>query len=741
MLIKVKSDLRKLTLAKICLQKEILLILRRIYNHSIMSKHIILCITIMLSFLRLNAQTVYVDGLQVGDNLVKMISDAQENPKRLDYRHLGDSIASSAGNNDDVKIAGLLLTTFPMMDDLDTAVVPVLEQIKSLTLHKHINIYYEVANMEAVFYLNSNQVQKAFFAVRNFSKMASNDNNPVGKLLSYLTAGEIFIFRNSVHNAQNCYRMALSMAKQLGARRDILYIYLQYVNTFDLQENYDSSSYYMSEAIQFAKDNLEDFDYIQMRILSLTYGDNRTSDEFLRDYRNLASKYDFRDYVDDNDYYWIQSYYHIAENRKDSALMYCDSIAFGAERIQAKEEVYKRLGLMDSAYVFRCQADMFNDSVQTVMQNADFAAIEAEFNNAELRFQAKEMEMRQRRIISLAVGGIVFLVVGFIVFRAIETNRRIRKEKEWMEGEIKRQTAEIKNQNEEIMSQNEEIMSQNEEILAQNNQISIQRDQLERSNNEIKSSIRYASRMQLAAVPSANYMKSIWGNDLMIFWRPLDIVSGDFYCGHQDARYKYLVVADCTGHGVPGAFMSMLGISIISYVVNQMPDASAGDILTEIRRYVIHSLNQTDDLQSSKDGMDLGLVKLDPTARTLEFAGAKRPLIIVRDGNIYEYEPDKMPIGIYKKLDSFKTQNVDYQPGDWLYMYSDGIQDQFGWQEGRGITKFSQKRLKAFLAENYNRSADEQSILLSGTIDSWRQCPDGKIESQIDDEIIVGVRL
>jgi tetratricopeptide (TPR) repeat protein len=270
-------------------------------------------------------------------------------------------------------------------------------------------------------------------------------------------------------------------------------------------------------------------------------------------------------------------------------------------------------------------------------------------------------------------------------------------------------------------------------LAEQNEEISQQRDQILKQKQEITDSIQYASRIQKAILPPEDSISGIL-NDYFIYFRPRDIVSGDFYWLNRKADKVFFTAADCTGHGVPGAFMSMLGTAFLNEIVNKYDDITAAQILDELKRYVVESLHQTGKTGETQDGMDIALCILDYKRNILQFAGAYNPLLLIRNGELTEYKGDKMPIGIYhQKNEHFANTEIEVQNGDSLYIFSDGYVDQFGGGNGK---KFMKKRFKELLVDIQKHSMKEQYRILDETLKDWMSGA-----QQIDDILVMGVRV
>ena len=351
---------------------------------------------------------------------------------------------------------------------------------------------------------------------------------------------------------------------------------------------------------------------------------------------------------------------------------------------------------------------------------------------------AQQEQIKEQRTITIIFVICILLaaVLAFVIWQSLKRKRRNNEL-------LAAQKAEILQKNEELQTQNRKIESQRDEILAQRDEIEAQKTQLADANSRITASIRYAHRIQTASVPSEEMMHKIFG-ECMVYWKPLNIVSGDFFWATQAGRYKLLTAADCTGHGVPGAFMSMLGVSTLNDIAAQRDiegsDITAASILEELREKIIAALRQSGPQRETEDGIDMAFCIIDPSAMLIQYSGANRPLWLVRDGELSEYKPDKMPVGSYIKGDRhFNNTIIRVQPGDTLYMASDGIANQFG--GGDNKPKFSSQRLRNLLETIAAKPFAEQRTIIETTLEQWRQRPDGSQEAQIDDQILVGVRI
>ena len=277
------------------------------------------------------------------------------------------------------------------------------------------------------------------------------------------------------------------------------------------------------------------------------------------------------------------------------------------------------------------------------------------------------------------------------------------------------------------------LWKSNKQKKSDNYLLSRQKEIIEIKNKEVTDSINYARRIQMAILTG----KATWnqiGTEHFILFRPKDIVSGDFYWSFiSEEGYAIWAVADCTGHGVPGGFMSMLGNSFLNSIVVENKIIEPSEILNRLREKVIHALEQQGG-GGERDGMDIALCFLDAEKMELKFAGANNGITIVRQQEMIDLKPDKMPIGHYPgEAKRFCTKTLALKKSDMIYMTSDGFPDQFGGQNGK---KFKYRRLENELLNIHTESAEKQKSHLEKTFTGWK----GSLE-QVDDVLIVGVRV
>ena len=353
----------------------------------------------------------------------------------------------------------------------------------------------------------------------------------------------------------------------------------------------------------------------------------------------------------------------------------------------------KAIALKDTLFSQENKKQLVRKEMQFEFDKKEAISI-AENKNQQIVFEERN---RKQKIITWSVFGGLLLVLAFagFVFRTLRITRRQKK------------IIEIKNRETE----------QQKKIIEENNK-------------DMKDSIRYAKRIQNALLREEEHVSMHLPQHFILFL-PKDIVSGDFYWGAEKQGYWYFAAVDCTGHGVPGAVMSMLGISFLNEIVSVEGLHSPAEILNRLRDRVVKELRQTGESGGSKDGMDISLVRLNLETNELQWAGANNGLNLIRNEQLEEIKGDKQPIGYYPESFPFTNHNAQLQKGDSIYIYTDGYADQFGGPRGK---KFKYRQLEDIILSNKNLPMEVQKERFKKSFNEWK----GKLE-QVDDVTIFGV--
>lgn len=315
-----------------------------------------------------------------------------------------------------------------------------------------------------------------------------------------------------------------------------------------------------------------------------------------------------------------------------------------------------------------------------------------------------------------AIAAVIVILVFLVILKMREL--RLQRDKRELEYKVRKRTREIERQKNEIEQQADKIKLQHDQIFQQN--------------KEITDSIFYAKRIQSAVMPAKSDFDKIFPENFL-FFQPRDIVSGDFYWFKSSGKKAIVVAADCTGHGVPGAFMSMLGITLLNDLTVIMDWETASPILDELRFKVKETLSQKGIAGEAADGMDISLCLFDFEKKTVDYAGAFSPVYIFRNGNLIEYKGDRMPIGIhFREQKRFTNHKIDLQEGDIFYLFSDGYYSQLG---GKDEKRFLSRNFKSLLQEIHSSPMKDQRVLLEKKLDEWMGA-----NSQMDDILVMGFR-
>ncbi len=298
------------------------------------------------------------------------------------------------------------------------------------------------------------------------------------------------------------------------------------------------------------------------------------------------------------------------------------------------------------------------------------------------------------------------------------------------------QSKKVEEQNRELARLVKKLQEYNEQledkVRERTTEVVEQKEIIEEKNRDITASINYAKRIQDAILPDINTIKK-YHPDLFVFFRPRDIVSGDFYWYRRLGKKSVLAAVDCTGHGVPGAFMSMIGNDCLHNIVEIEEITDPNRILDELHVHINRILQQSHS--RVKDGMDMALCVIDDEKKTVEFSGAKNPLVYIQNGEMNYIRGDKMPIGgrDIDYMGKYTKHTIEITSPATFYIFSDGYQDQFGAGERK---KFMIKNLRNKFFEIHQKPFDEQKQLLQQTLDNWR----GE-ECQVDDILVIGFRI
>jgi len=411
---------------------------------------------------------------------------------------------------------------------------------------------------------------------------------------------------------------------------------------------------------------------------------------------------------------------------------------------------YNRLGNLRQALDNHILYKILSDSVNSVQSRVEISRIETQIHNRYLEEQIriKETDLENQRLelqktslrLRLEQSQKIILASGFLILLAVTAyifnNSRKRKKLNALFIEKNRIAEEA----------NHALVAKNNEIAGHRDEINQQKSIIEEKNIALLSSISYARTIQQSMLPFPEKANDILGEHIVIF-NPKEIVSGDFYWMRKSGSKTVLVVADCAGHGVPGAFISIKGLSYLNDYPFSKSISNTGEFLDTFRSYMVESLQQANTPVHQHEVIELAIVSFDKESGEVEFSGARIPLIIASEGQVllngkplepetgkcYKVKPDPMAIVFSENLKPFSTQTIQVEKGSILYLITDGFADQFGGDNG---DRYSYQRLYNKLSLIHLQDLAEQQRLLNGEIHAWRQN-----HEQIDDITLIGVRV
>ncbi len=419
---------------------------------------------------------------------------------------------------------------------------------------------------------------------------------------------------------------------------------------------------------------------------------------------------------------FMEGKYYVAQQMAQTSLSMSEMnewLTPKAEALLLLSDITSKLGKTDSAYALLLRFTHVQDSVFEAKKAESFSELQVSISTKE---KEKELALAEEKINRNKLIITIFVIIGImgVVFMV------------------------------NIIKNNRKTNQINKQLQIQNDEINHQKAEIERQNHDIKSSINYAARIQSSMLPGTDFIKKHFA-DGFVYFHPREAVSGDFYWFSEvkierpptlfrrkdlpeDEDGKLIIaVIDCTGHGVPGAFMSMLGDALLNQIVNFQKITQPDIILNELNKLVIATLQQ--DTSQNNDGMDAAICTIDKNTQQMQFAGAKSPLIYIQDNKMNKVNGDLKAIGGIQKGNekNFTCHTIDISKPTTFYIYSDGYQDQFGGNDGR---KFMAKRFRDTLAENSALPFESQSQILLDNFNEWKQN-----YIQMDDTTVIGIKI
>jgi len=572
-------------------------------------------------------------------------------------------------------------------------------------------IYHDQANYQ--------KAVECFTTARKFSEQSNNKGMKHMSAVIYANLANTYESMGDFGNAKHYMFESLRIFRELKDSKRFTSCYLNIGILYFESGNTDSAMYYYNEAIKFPSTNQGINASVHTSIAKCHLSENRLEEAekemliALDIIKDLNSDYYEASYSSSlGEIYIKQGKYNEAEKLLLKSLSYAKQgklLSIETADNYHLYELYMARKQFQKALEYHVQYTFLNDSINNKERNNAARELEKKYQtekketeieklNAEKNASESESK-RKSQLLVFAFIGVVLVVcaLGFAIFAFINKRKA-----------------------------NEQLKELNKEVL-------FQKDELQDKNKSITDSIHYAHRIQNVLLTSQSYIKEHL-NEFFILNKPKDIVSGDFYWAIQHNNYFYFQLADCTGHGVPGAFMSLLGISFLNEIVIERNISEPNLILDNLRAEIIKAFTDKDTNDQMSDGMDCVLCRFDKSTNMLHYAAGNNAIVIIRNNEVIHLAGDKMPIGKSPRdKEAFTLHAFQLQKGDALYMFTDGFPDQFGGEHGK---KFKVKNVKELLLSVSSHPMELQQTLLNEHFENWR----GKLE-QIDDVCLVGIRV
>lgn len=612
------------------------------------------------------------------------------------------------------------------------------------------NIVYGKA-MIAYSYYNLGALDKALkiYLEAHEIALASKDEKLVDYIITHLAL--TYDEMGNYAKALEYYRHNIRYAKENNLPQDQMIGLLNIADMYVRMEEYDSAEYYAEKAIQF--EEVSD-DYINS-IAFINYGvalerNNNFDKALIYLLRGLEIQYTSHpDFAAMSEAYQTISNIYVKKKQLLNALQFADSSIHLAKKSETnyylrkgyelRSRIHKSLGNNEQAYNDLKKFIETNDKIYSEETTEKFLELqelyEAKQREAEINILKQESELSQESITQkniLIIGSLIILLL-LALFLAVYISRNRLKQKALTL--LNSQNREIEERNFQLGEMTEELKSQKEEIETHRDQLSEAYSILEKRNQDVTDSINYAQKIQNSLLPDLKTIKKALPESF-IFYKARDIVSGDFYWFHQKKLHgkdiKFIASIDCTGHGVPGAFMSMIADALLSQVIIELDFNEPAEILTEMDRRLRIMLKQ--DGSYGNDGMEIGLCAIHNDK--LIFSGAGHKLIYFKNDELNTIRDNRYSIGesfISHQKMKFTNHTIAIENPIMIYLFSDGIQDQFG---GSKDKKMGIKRLRRNLKSIHKDTPHKQERHIKEMVENWKGS-----EEQVDDMLLIGFRL
>lgn len=586
---------------------------------------------------------------------------------------------------------------------------------------KYERAYPKIFNTQGAIYTDMGELSKALNLFIEGLKYAKKYNQFAMQAKIYISLGNLYIEQDEYRKALAYYLQSTDITKKINAettlylaQSNIAFIYIQF-------NQLDSAKYYVDLCIDYNTEHHNEISLMNNYILIsdiYIHENDKIKSLFTANQAVQLAKKNSDKYTLSHAFQQLGKALFINNKFNDATTAINQSIYHANEtgdiqilksNYELLSKIYEKTNDFKNSLAAYKQFAVFKDSSLNVSKIKQMKNSEAKYQNEK---KQKEIELlgekqklndaeNQKKKVYLYTALFGILVLAFILVFLYRNN-------------ISKQRT-------------------NSKLESFNKEIHLQKELVEEKNKEITDSINYALRIQQSILTSDNYFKK-HTNDYFILFKPKDIVSGDFYWALNHENTFTVMTADCTGHGVPGAMMSMMGINFLNEIVNEKKISSPAEILNQLRKEIIKALNPEGSIIETKDGLDCCLCNFDFQHLKLSYANANNSFYIIRNNELITSESNKMPVGAgHNSLQLFKEWQIDLQKNDIIITLTDGFADQFGGPKGK---KFKYKQLETILLKSAHLPLNEMKNVLDITIDAWK----GELE-QVDDICIIGIKV
>jgi len=572
-------------------------------------------------------------------------------------------------------------------------------------------------NSLGIFYMESNKYEQSINYHIKSLKIKEKNKNKKGIVYSYNNIANVYLHMLSYGEAKKNYEKALAIAKEIDFDKKFPTIYMNLGNVYFKLRDLKKAKEYLLINLQYLNGDdkyVEAKTYTNLGAVYLDLKNLDSAEYYFNKSLDLRLKindvnYLHSTYIDLSRLNALRGNKTKSEEYLKKGIEYCEkinSIYETREIYRNVSDIYRILGntKLENEYLRNLFA--IDDSISVIEQNKMVSELnekyETEKKDAHIQLLNKDKEISDAQLKrrsferNVFIGGLAFVIlISLFIFNRFKISQKQKKIIEKQKLEVEKTHA----------------------LLAEHHK-------------EIQDSIKYAKRIQEAILPSMDAMQNGL-KDGFVLYKPKDVVAGDFYWMEKHHNKIYFAAADCTGHGVPGAMVSVVCSNALSKALLEEDIVETGKLLDRTRELVIERFAKSGE--NVKDGMDISICAIDFENMNLQWSGANNPLWMIRAGELLETKPDKQPIGMHQDPRPFRTHAIPLLKSDTIYISTDGYQDQFG---GKKQKKYMAKQLKANLLEIHNENMNRQKEILDQKFELWK----GPFE-QVDDVCIIGVRI